>query len=550
MSKDKGGLLSKVVKFVRYPTTQWSELDNPDSVQEEERNKQALKEVLERKKRNDFVRGRELDMLRKIRRRELLGAPESGVRPSFFQSSLMSTPDGRAKTLKKIDEIEAQMSMQWWKTKRGESVLSESQQSRLGPSSGQGSSSARPPLGAQASAFAAVASSAAPVVAAPVVAAPDDAAHPISQQDGVPNSQNFSASKSLAIEVGEIAHDPELEEASIRFASGDDAGAEGGLRAVLGEGGSHVQNPDAWLALFDLYRATGQQEPFESAAMEFVTRFQRSAPQWFSMLEHVEPVAAAAPVGAQLPHWTCPPSLGTQSLAALNAALGRARGAWRIDWHKLVGVGDAAVVVALAQIFESWAAQPVQLSFLGDAQVDRLLEDQTVVGDPSISTDWWRLRLAWLRVMGREADFEEVAMNYCITYEVSPPSWDAPRCTHLSPEAGALDGEGAPEVAAPASAAGPGASGRLALSGVIVGDVAAQLAAFDGSDAAGKATVEISCARLARVDFAAAGTLLNWVSARQAQGRRVEFKDAHRLVAAFFHVIGIGEQARVLVRKD
>ena len=30
-----------------------------------------------------------------------------------------SKPDDRARTIKKIDEIEAQMSMQWWKTKHG-----------------------------------------------------------------------------------------------------------------------------------------------------------------------------------------------------------------------------------------------------------------------------------------------------------------------------------------------------------------------------------------------------------------------------------------------
>ena len=46
------------------------------------------------------------------------------MRPSFFQSSLPSKPDDRAETLKKIDEIEAQMSMQWWKTKGPDSLVS------------------------------------------------------------------------------------------------------------------------------------------------------------------------------------------------------------------------------------------------------------------------------------------------------------------------------------------------------------------------------------------------------------------------------------------
>ena len=53
-----------------------------------------------------------------------------------------------------------------------------------------------------------------------------------------------------------------------------------------------------------------------------------------------------------------------------------------------------------------------------------------------------------------------------------------------------------------------------------------------------------------RIDFTAAGTLLNWVTARQAEGRQVQFVEVHRLVAAFFTVIGISEHARVGVRHE
>ena len=60
----------------------------------------------------------------------------------------------------------------------------------------------------------------------------------------------------------------------------------------------------------------------------------------------------------------------------------------------------------------------------------------------------------------------------------------------------------------------------------------------------------ISCAKLIRVDFSAAGTLLNWVSARQAENRTVQFSEVNRLVAAFFNVIGITEQAAVVIRVD
>jgi len=122
MSKEdtSPGLLSKMVRFVRNPTVHWTDLDSVEADRESQYSKQMLKEMIERKRRNDFVRRREFDQLRKLRQREALQGQRTEdptARPSFFQSS-MASPDDRAVTLKKIDEIEAQMSQQWWKSKQ------------------------------------------------------------------------------------------------------------------------------------------------------------------------------------------------------------------------------------------------------------------------------------------------------------------------------------------------------------------------------------------------------------------------------------------------
>ncbi|MEK9953350.1 MAG: hypothetical protein VW687_14500, partial [Curvibacter sp.] len=119
--ENRPGLLSKVAKFVRNPTKDWSELDQKEGDNEGGYSKEALKEMIERKRQNDFVRKREFDHLRKLRRRDPLGPMDQAGRPSFFQSSMTSNHDDRAETLKKIDEIEAQMSRQWWKGKEAAS---------------------------------------------------------------------------------------------------------------------------------------------------------------------------------------------------------------------------------------------------------------------------------------------------------------------------------------------------------------------------------------------------------------------------------------------
>ena len=89
----------------------------------------------------------------------------------------------------------------------------------------------------------------------------------------------------------------------------------------------------------------------------------------------------------------------------------------------------------------------------------------------------------------------------------------------------------------------------IELSGQIQGDAIAVLDQLEAK-LMGADIMHISCAKLIRVDFSAAGTLLNWVSARQAEGRSVQFSDVNRLVVAFFNVIGITEHARVITRVD
>ena len=587
---ENAGLLSKVVKFVRNPTTNWADLDQQESDRESNYSKQMLKEMIERKRRNDFVRKREFDMLRKMRRREAMAGQDPAARPSFFQSSMPSKPDDRAMTLKKIDEIEAQMSMQWWKTKHGDSSIRTnfpvSSQSPIAENTQPpaAAAAASAPNAAYARTDPAPLQSARP--RAPLGMPPAPAPRPpspVAQAGNAPQvgglagsydgaATGFSASKLFAVEVDEFAHDPELEEASIRFANGDDAGAEAGLMEALSSTGTRGNHDETWMTLFDLYRATGQQDRFESAAIDFAGRFGRSAPQWFSIPEMVGrmaavPAAAAVATATQAADWTSASTLGTQSLAVLNAALAKAPQPWRLDWTKLVSIDEAAVE-PLRKLFAGWGAQPVQLRFIGAESLDKLLQSSTPSGDKSASQEWWRLRMEVLRMTHRPDEFELVALDYCVTYEVSPPSWESARCEYkpLDRDGGYMPGhtiigeafhDSMPS--SPSSSYGDTQSSHLSsqmsqvsaveLAGHIVGDATAALDKLEAR-LMGADIMVISCAKLIRVDFSAAGTLLNWVTSRQAEGRQVQFSDVHRLVAAFFNVIGISEHARVVPRSD
>jgi hypothetical protein len=65
-------------------------------------------------KRTWAVRKREFDKLRALRQNEILN--EDKPKQRFFHTSMLTDLSEKTSTIKKIDEIEAQMSMQWWKT--------------------------------------------------------------------------------------------------------------------------------------------------------------------------------------------------------------------------------------------------------------------------------------------------------------------------------------------------------------------------------------------------------------------------------------------------
>ena len=698
MAKDEtspGGLLSKMVKFVRSPGTQWNDLDNPNSSRDGALSKQALKEMIERKKRNDFVRKREFDMLRKLRRREATGGSpsEAEARPSFFQSSMPSRPDDRAQTLKKIDEIEAQMSMQWWKTKHGTSGapslinpssgfansnaaatagspnpgqpaaqagslayarteaddLQNSIARRVGmlPAQGVGVGEGAVPKAEQAAAVAA--RSAAPASAASASAskpssatnspqrpassaaqasgalpisstrastnAPFGTASPVLTSAAVDQSNSldftadfspalkpvikaspfsaarapeaaaksnnglgglaasyeasgtstgFSASKLFAIVVDEVQHDPELEEAAIRFANGDDGGAEAGLLDAVSARGSRYQHEETWLTLFDLYRATGQYDRFESLAIDFASKFGRSSPAWFSIPDMVSQITGAeakVPSGMRKADWKCPAVLGIQSVAALKAALVKSSMPWTLEWAAIQSIDDSAVA-PLTTLLLSWASEPVQLRMAHSQQLEKILRDGAPSGVNTTEQARWNLLLAYLRVAHRPDEFEMAALDFCVTYEVSPPSWESARCDFKLLDADGntglgqtIVGEAVRDSVQSELQTESGSSTITAqftsveLSGQIMGEPGPVLDKLEAR-LAGADLMIISCAKLVRVDFSAAGSLLNWVTARQSEGRIVQFTDVHRLVAAFFHVIGISEHAKVLTRLD
>ncbi len=575
-TSDNITLLSKVVSFVTRPVLGRSAAFEAAQAAPEDVDKATMQAMMDRRLHNDVVRKREFELLRQMRKREpQAGSMDLNERTSLFPSSVLTQPGGRAQTIKKIDEIEQQMSQQWWKGKQIKGAFLGSRPVPMSTSPQESSTSGGPVSAPAAALASARATAPASAPSAPAAAAVNAGVKPARMEASLyDESTSPPPSEFLPTQVDQFTHDPELEDAAILFANGDFEGAAQFLLRLLADGEMQAEQEQIWMTLFDLFRATGDRTRFEGATIDFAARFGRSAPQWGAMLE-VQQQALAPEIqvtsAGQAQRWVSPCVLDTAALAQLQAVSSQGTSPWMLDWSPLTRV-DAAVLSGMVALFADWCKSRLQLRFEGGRHLDELLLEATSTGNAEVPQDWWLWRLGSLRLSRREEEFERVALDYCITYEMSPPAWEAPLCDFRSSELDANEAafnESSPLVIgeellntlsvpfsstrsasldSPAARSVPpadGSFGVVELSAEVLGDASAALAILDGGRA-GFSKLVVDCRHLVRVDFLAAGDLLNWASARNAEGCKIEFKNLNRLVATFFAVIGIDEFARII----
>ena len=567
--KDGDSFFRKVVRFVANPATDWADLNSRQHEGAElDLEKSELKAMIERKKRNDFVRKREFDMLRKVRREglspEQLAALGGSSRLDDSESRVgndgpVRGADGGVKA--KIDEIEQQMV--------GDNFAHSSSRKPVGMFDAKTQPAPFRNTTTRPAVLAREAPEARPAAPTPAAAAapppvprtppPRNAAAAVSL-GGLQGGAASDFASPFSVEVSEVVHDPELDEPVIAFANADFDPCEQSLTALTHGTGARAQHAETWLVLFDLYRATGQQHKFEGLALEYAQQFGWSAPQWFSLPKLVAESAqqdkpreqrTAGEIG-----WICPELLDTDAVARLRAVTLQLPLPWVFDWSGLQTVEPQAAA-QLSELFRQWAPESLDMRWLSGEKFLLALQDAAPTGVRDADPAYWVLRLDALRLANRPDQFDEAAIDYCVTYEVSPPSWERAKCqvriggSGLSTQSPPLSQVGEVATSFVESLAdehtGSVTMASVELSGQLVGDIGATLKQLD-AQLASAPLVTVSCAKLIRVDFIAAGDLLNWVLAKRGESRSVTFADAHRLVALFFGAMGINEHASVRVR--
>jgi len=362
----------------------------------------------------------------------------------------------------------------------------------------------------------------------PVSPAPQPAAPPL---DVSALASSLAKDPVPSIEASPAANDvaPIIEEAATLFANGRAEQALAALSRSVREADLGDSALQGWLMLFDLYQHLGMKLEFEALAPEFVVKFERSAPAWIEIGERPDPALATGGIG----YFALSGMLTGASALELEKLRNTPGQTVRIDCGRLLGLdgpGCSLLREALLSVHE--AGKEVMLS--GESRLLAFLERFCQAGKIETDAAAWALLFDVYRTLDLKDKFEEAAVNYAVTFEVSPPSWES------QTGAQARGSTVLPPVEATDQA--------LILSGELIG--AGETLAKELQDWAGaNKMLVIDMSRATRVDLATAGVMLKVLSALEESGVAIQVRGANELIRALFGVMGLSRVARIIPRK-
>jgi len=324
---------------------------------------------------------------------------------------------------------------------------------------------------------------------------------------------------------------PVIKETAILFANGEIEPALARLSNAVREADLGDSALQAWLMLFDLLQHLDMWVEFEALALEFVVKFERSPPAWLETVERKDPALATGGIaffalGDTLTDASAPELEKLRTAAAAQRTL-------RVECGKLESI-DGPGCRLFRETLTSLRNAGKEVLLTGEARLMQFLEEACQPGRSETDAAVWALLFDVYRILGSKDKFEETAVTYAVTFEVSPPSWE--------PQPGAeAKGSAVPRPVEAADQA-------LILSGELSGaseTLAKQLQDWAGANK----MLVIDMSRATRVDPATAGLMLKVLSALQERGITAQIRGANELIRALFGLTGLDKVARIIPRK-
>lgn len=317
------------------------------------------------------------------------------------------------------------------------------------------------------------------------------------------------------------------EEAAIAFANENEAQAQATLREGIKSFAGMPGTETLWLMLFDLYRLTGQRDPFAAMELEYAKRFEKQPPVWRDAL--AQAAAGSAAGGAILFKGDLVGANGAGFDGVLQA-LGKAD-KLRVDVGKIkaLDAGGAGLLLETLQRAKK-LKKPVEL--MGIDVLIKQLEPLVKAGDRN--QPLWQLLLECYQRQAKQEVFDELAFEFAVTFEISPPAYEAPPAVTKKPLPAAK-----PATERPSDDA-------FYLSGEQRGG--GRIEGLEDYLKAHKSVI-IDMSAVSRLDFAAAGVLFTALQPACKSGVSVVIRHPNYLVAALLKIVGLADVATVINAK-
>ena len=316
-----------------------------------------------------------------------------------------------------------------------------------------------------------------------------------------------------------------LENAALRFASGQAQVARELLEEGIENDADAKLSPLAWLALFDLLQREGDRAAFDALSLKYVVQFERSAPAWVTKANASAGPRAAGGYVAITGRLT---AASEKQLEGLRRAVARKAEATRVDLMSLQSFDDVGARMLADALGEGRRAK-VALQVQQGPKLAQALEEALKSGRDA-GEGAWLLALELLQWSNDRAAFEDRAVDFAVTFELSPPSWEPPM----------------PVAAGSASAAAADAGGNgeaidpevTQWTGVLSGSLAPQLGKL-ADCAHGRPLAVVDMSGVERIDFVCAGAFLNLISRIEAQRKAVQIVGVTPIIRALLLLLGV-----------
>lgn len=331
----------------------------------------------------------------------------------------------------------------------------------------------------------------------------------------------MGASSGIVVEESAGAPQSPLDEAAILYASGQADMTEQQLRGMLTQG-----DVRAWHMLFDLFTVQNREKEFEQLGLDYAVRFETSPPVWKPLV--AAPVAASG--GTPTASVDLPGLLDRKAAQALAAGIAELdkKSPVRIDFSRIEMI-DEAGADACAKTLAAARKAKRKLQVSGVDRLIALLQDLNRATHSR--TVHWLLLLEIYQTLGQMEAFEDLAVDYAVRFEVSPPSWSEVRAAEVIQTA-------LPE---------PDMGDAYPLSGEITPANDNSLQQICGY-AANHSPVIVDLSRVTRVDYGSVSQFISVLMQCLGTGKSITLRGHNALIHELFRVMGIDQLAQLMPR--